>query len=192
VEGLASPRGAAPIDRDHDETERRNGFRVEAHPAGVETWLDPGDVRAGVDAVHHRVTLPGVEPPWPVQHPVDVRHLVSRLDAEPLRWRPADGGELADVGAFQLDQHPPGPVTDAGQGRGVDSGRGVDEVLHGVRDRDDVVQVVVGDLGESGAIQSDAAHRAPVRVGVHQPGGGEIHHPLGLVDVQDLPNRPLP
>jgi hypothetical protein len=63
VEGLAPPWGAAPIHRDHHETQRRDGFRVEAHPAGVEARGDPGDVRAGVDGVHHRVALAGVEPP---------------------------------------------------------------------------------------------------------------------------------
>jgi hypothetical protein len=61
-----------------------------------------------------------------------------------------------------------------------------------VRHGDDVVQLVVGDLGEAGAVQTDPAHRAPVRILVDQPGGGEVHHPLGLVDVQDLPHRPLP
>jgi hypothetical protein len=40
--------------------------------------------------------------------------------------------------------------------------------------------------------QTDPAHRAPVRILVDQPGGGEVHHPVGLVDVQDLPHRPLP
>ena len=34
-------------------------------------------------------------------------------------------------------------------------------------------------------------HRAPVRVGLDQPGRGEVHHPLGLVDAQDLLHRPL-
>jgi hypothetical protein len=184
--------GASPIHRDDHETQRRDGFRVEAHPTGVEARVDPGDVRARIDAVHHRVALPGFESAWPVQHPIDVRHPIGRFDAEPFRRRPADGGELADVGAFQLDQHPPGPVTDARHWRGVDSGRGVGEVLHGVRHHDDVVQLVVGDLGEAGAIQTDPAHRALVRVGGHQPGGREVHHPFDLVDVQDLPHRPLP
>ena len=192
MEGLAPARGAAPVQRDHHEAQCREGFRVEAHPAGVEARGDPVDLRAGVDVVHHRVALGGVEPPRPVQHPVDVRHPVGRLDAEPFRRRPAGGGELADVGALQLDQHPPGPVADRRHRRGVDGGRGVDEVLLVVRQGDDVVQVVVGDLGEAGAVQADPAHRAPVRILVDQPGGGEVHHPLGLVDVQDLPHRPLP
>ena len=113
VEGLAPPGCASPVHRHHHEAQRRDGFRVEAHPAGVEARVDPVDLRAGVEAVHHRVALPGVEPSRPVQHAVDVRHPVGRLDAEPFRRRPAGGGELADVGALQLDQHPPGPVADA-------------------------------------------------------------------------------
>jgi hypothetical protein len=192
VEGLAPPWGASPIHRHHYEAQRRDGFRVESHPAGVETRGDPVDVRAGVDAVHHRIALGGVEPPRPVQHPVDVRHPVGRLDAEPFRRCPAGGCEFGDVGALQLDQHPPGPLTDAGHWRGVDNGRGVDEVVLVVRHGDDVVQLVVCDLGEAGAVQTDPAHRAPVRIGFDQPGGGEVHHPRGLVGVQDLPHRPLP
>src|SRR4029077_15181910 len=47
-------------------------------------------------------------------------------------------------------------------------------------------------LVKPGAVQTDPAHRAPVRIPFDQPGGGEVHHPLGLVDVQDLPHRPLP
>ena len=192
VEGLAPPGGASSIHRDDHESERGDGFRVEAHSAGVEARSDPGDVRAGVDAVDHWVALRGVEPPWPVQHPVNVRHPVGRFDAESFRRRPAGGDELADVGAFQLGQHPSGPVTGAGHWRGVDGGRGVDEVLLVVRHGDDVVQLVVCDLGEAGAVQTDPAHRAPVRILFDQPGGGEVHHPLGLVDAQDLPHRPLP
>jgi len=55
-----------------------------------------------------------------------------------------------------------------------------------------VVQLVIGDLGEPRAVQTDPAHRAPVRILFDQPGGGEVHHPLGPVDAQDLPHRPLP
>jgi hypothetical protein len=62
MEGLAPLWGASPIHRDHHEAQRRDGFRVEAHPAGVEARSDPVDLRAGVDAVHHRVALGGVEP----------------------------------------------------------------------------------------------------------------------------------
>ena len=189
VEGLAPPWGASPIHRHHHETQRRDGFRVQAHPAGVEARGAPVDLRAGVDAVHHRVAEGGVEPPRPVQHTVDVCHPVGRRDAEPFRRRPAGGGELRDIGALQLDQHPPGPVANRGHWRGVHSGRGVDEVLRGVRHGDDVVQLVVGDLGEAGAVQTDPAHRPPVRVLVNQPGDGDVHQPLGLVDVQDLPRR---
>src|SRR5688500_9444137 len=82
-------------------------------------------------------------------------------------------GELGDVGALELDQHPPGPVANRRRWRGVHSGRGVDEVLHGVRHGDDVVQLVVGDPGEAGAVQTDPAHRAPVRILFDQPGSGE-------------------
>jgi hypothetical protein len=80
--------------------QRRDGFRVKAHPAGVEARGDPVDLRAGVDGVHNRVALPGVEPSRPVQHPIDVRHPVGRLDAKPFRRCPAGGGELGDVGVL--------------------------------------------------------------------------------------------
>jgi hypothetical protein len=149
---LLRPGGASPIHSEHHEAQRGKGFRVDAHPAGVEGRGDPVNVRTGVEGVHNRISLGAVESSWPVQRPVDVRLAVGGLDAEPFRRCPAGGGELGDVGALQLDQHLPDPIKDAGHRRGVDTRCGVDEVLHVVRNGDDVVQLVVGDLGEAGAV----------------------------------------
>ncbi len=54
-----------------------------------------------------------------------------------------------------------------------------------------MVQLVVGNSGECGAVETHSAHRSPVRVGGDQPGGQKIHHPPLLVDMQNLPHRPL-
>ncbi len=66
VEGFAPPWGTSPVYGHHHEAQRRDGFCVKAHPSGVEGRGDPVDLRAGVDAVHHRVALGGSEPPRPV------------------------------------------------------------------------------------------------------------------------------
>ncbi len=164
VEGLVAPGGAPTVECDHDEAQCGEGFGVHAHAARVEGRQDPVDLRAGVDVVHHGIALGGVEAARVVQHAVDVGDAVSSLDAEALGRGPAGRGELRRVGALQLDQDPSGPVADAGHRRGVDGGRGVEEVLLAVRQGDDVVRLVVGEPGEAGAVQADPTHRAPVRI----------------------------
>lgn len=192
MEGLAASGGAPSVHGHHDESERCERFGVQARAAGVEGRGDAVDLRAGVEGVDDRVALGGVESARPVQHVVDVALAVGGLDAEPLRCGPAGVGELADVGALQLDEDPAGPVADAGHRRGVDGGRGVDEVVLAGERGDGVVLGVRRDPREVRAVQGGAAHRAPVRVLVDQSGGGEAHRPLGLVDAQDLADRPRP
>ena len=48
VEGLAPPWGPSPIHRHHHEPQRRDGFGVETHPAGIEALGVRVDLRAGM------------------------------------------------------------------------------------------------------------------------------------------------
>ncbi len=191
MERLAAPGRTPAVHRDDGETQRRQRLRLPL-VRDVERRSRPVDLRARIDVVDHRVAAVRVEPVRAPEQSVDRRPAVGRGHPEPLRRRPAECLEIGGAGRLELDEDLPVAAEDGRAGRGARRRRPVDEVAalgwaDGV-----VVERVVGEPGEAGAVEIDAADLACVRVVVDEPGREEPDLSAVPVDPEDRAHEPLP
>src|SRR5690606_8891683 len=98
----------------------------------------PG-LRTGVDAVHYRVTLVGIQRGGRVHQAVDVRHAVARLHPDRSGGLPTHGLQPAHVRALECLEQLAVDVAQHRDGGRVRGGVGVHEVARVWRQHDVVV-----------------------------------------------------
>ncbi len=189
VKSLRTKWGTHVVELNDDEPElrQRKVFTATLEPPPT----NAPHLGAWIDVADDRICCPRIEVRWEVDHAVQVRQSIPRLDREHLGRPKPDLLESRDVGALELADDAAIRRSQYGDRRGVDAGIGVNEITAAGREPDRVVALLRGEDLQPSPIEADTVQVRVIDVAPwFTTTPGEVDLPGVLVDMHHGAHRP--